>query len=213
MTCEMAHFLKAIIRVLTKNKELHKMKKRIIVSLLIIIALGGMVMAYCKSPSTDDLREGDVVFQISKSRQSKYVIFSSSSLWSHCGVIIEKSDGLYVLEAASTVKLTPYKKWQSKGRGGIVKARRYTDKPVKIKYSKYLGKPYDLAFRFNNDAWYCSELVYDIYKNQLGIELRTPRPVSSYNLTGLDKILQKRGIKKTQLVVAPSDLYDVGKGI
>ncbi|MBR5744104.1 MAG: hypothetical protein IKX94_02115, partial [Muribaculaceae bacterium] len=64
------------------------MKKRIIVSLLIIMALGGMVMAYCKSPSTDDLHEGDVVFQISKSRQSKYVIFSSSSLWSHCGVII-----------------------------------------------------------------------------------------------------------------------------
>ena len=192
-----------------KIKRLNKT----VIALIIVALFGGLTFAYCMPPSADDLREGDVVFQISKSRQSKYIIAATKSLWSHCGVIIEKSGGLYVLEASSTVRLTPYKQWRSKGRGGIVKARRYTDKPVKIKYSKYLGKPYDLAFRFDNNAWYCSELVYDIYKNQLGIDLCEPRLVSSYNLTGLDKQLVKRGIKKTQLVVAPSDLYQEGKEI
>ena len=187
--------------------------KKIIIVLLIITALGGLMMAYCQSPSVDALREGDVVFQISQSRQSKYVIFATGSTWSHCGIIIEKPDGLYVLEAAATVRLTPYDKWKSKGRRGIVKARRYTDKPVKIKYSKYLGKPYDLAFRFDNNSWYCSELVYDIYKKQLGIEICKPRLVSSYTLVELDGMLKKRGIKPTQLVVAPSDLYGVGKSV
>ena len=48
---------------------------------------------------------------------------------------------------------------------GRYKRRRVLNKPVKIKYAKYLGKRYDLAFKFNNDKCYCSELIYDIYKD------------------------------------------------
>lgn len=40
------------------------------------------------------------------------------------------------------------------------------------------------------------------------MELCEPRPVSDYAISGLDKVLTKRGIDKNQLVVAPSDLYD-----
>jgi hypothetical protein len=154
------------------------------------------------------LKEGDIVFQTSKSTQSKYIILATKSQWSHCGIIIEKPDGLYVLEAITTVSLTPYQQWVERGRGKRVRVKRYTEDPVKIKYSKYLGKLYDKAFKFGNSKWYCSELVYDIYKRQLGVELCKPRPVSDYVISGLDKILTKRGIDKNQLVVAPSDLYD-----
>lgn len=55
---------------------------------------------------------------------------------------------------------------------------------------------------------YCSELVYDIYKRLLGVELCKPRPVRDYAICGLDKVLTKRGIDKDQLVVAPGDLYE-----
>ena len=95
-----------------------------------------------------------------------------------------------------------------RGRGKRVRVKRYTEDTIKIKYSKYLGKQYDKAFKFGNNQWYCSELVYDIYKRQLGVELCEPRPVSNYVISGLGKILTKRGIDKNQLVVAPSDLYD-----
>lgn len=184
--------------------------KRIIVfiSLLLLVLVGVLSFKHQPAPVASALKEGDIVFQTSKSPQSKYIILATKSQWSHCGIIIERPDGLYVLEAISTVSLTPYQQWMKRGRDKSVGVKRYTEEPIKIKYSKYLGKRYDKAFKFGNNRWYCSELVYDIYKRQLGVELCEPRPVSDYVITGLDKILTKRGINKNQLVVAPSDLYD-----
>ena len=185
------------------------MKKLTLIILSVLATL--LVVTSLKSqpaPTTSTLKEGDIVFQTSKSSQSKYIILATRSQWSHCGIIIEKPDGFYVLEAISTVSLTPYQQWVERGRGKRVSVKRYTEEPIKIKYSKYLGRPYDLAFKFDNGKWYCSELVYDIYKRQLSVELCEPRPVSDYVISGLDKILTKRGIDKNQLVVAPCDIYD-----
>lgn len=185
------------------------MKKIITITLLLVaLLLAVTVLKSRLAPVASTLKEGDIVFQTSKSTQSKYIIMATKSQWSHCGIIIEKADGLYVLEAISSVSLTPYQQWVEKGRGKRVRVKRYTEGPIKIKYSKYLGKQYDKAFKFGNSKWYCSELVYDIYKRQLGVELCEPRPVSDYVISGLDKVLTKRGIDKNQLVVAPSDLYD-----
>ena len=182
------------------------MKKLTLFILALLATL--LVVTSLKSqpaPTTSTLKEGDIVFQTSKSSQSKYIILATRSPWSHCGIIIEKPDGLYVLEAISTVCLTPYQQWVERGRGKRVSVKRYTEEPIKI---KYLGKPYDLAFKFDNGKWYCSELVYDIYKRQHGVELCKTRPVSDYVISGLDKVLAKRGIDKNQLVVAPCDLYN-----
>lgn len=185
------------------------MKKIFIITLLLVASLLAVnVLKSQPAPVASALKEGDIVFQTSKSSQSKYIIAATKSQWSHCGIIIEKPDGLYVLEAITTVSLTPYQQWVERGHGKRVGVKRYTDEPIKIKYSKYLGKRYDKAFKFGNNQWYCSELVYDIYKRQFDVELCKPRPVSDYVISGLDKILTKRGINKNQLVVAPSDLYD-----
>lgn len=185
------------------------MKKIFIITLLLVASLLAVnVLKSQPAPVASALKEGDIVFQTSKSPQSKYIIAATKSQWSHCGIIIEKPNGLYVLEAISPVSLTPYQQWVERGRGKRVGVKRYTEDPIKIKYSKYLGKRYDKAFKFGNNQWYCSELVYDIYKRQFDVELCKPRPVSDYGISGLDKILTKRGIDKNQLVVAPSDLYD-----
>lgn len=185
------------------------MKRFVVFTIAVLLAFMGWHCWRSQSPpATSALKEGDIVFQTSKSAQSKYIMLATKSQWSHCGIIVEKSDGLYVLEAISTVSLTPYQQWVDRGRDKRVSVKRYTEESIKIMYSKYLGKPYDLAFKFDNGKWYCSELVYDIYKQQLGVELCKPRPVGDYVMSGLDKVLTKRGIDKNQLVVAPSDLYE-----
>ena len=117
-------------------------------------------------------KEGDIVFQISKSEQSPLIQYATGSPWSHCGIIVFRND-----------------------------------RP-RIRYRKYLGQPYDLAFKFNNGRMYCSELVYEIYKNQLGIELCKPRKISSYRMLGLGKVMKRRHMDSWQLVVAPSDLLE-----
>lgn len=156
-------------------------------------------------------KEGDIIFIISKSKQSPMIQYATSSLWSHCGIVVYKKGEPYVLEASNVVKLTPLDEFNNKGRLGAIVQMRYTDKPVKIAYKKYLGKPYDLQFSLKNNRYYCSELVWLIYKEQLGVELCKPQPLSKYRTLGLGKVMKKRGISKKSLFVAPSDLLESEK--
>lgn len=165
-----------------------------------------LFISLCLFGCKQKFKEGDLVFQQSQSRQSSLIQKATGSKWTHCGIIIEKDGGLYVLEASKTVQLTPFDQWKARGKGGSIKSRRVMDDTLKIKYQKYLGKSYDLAFRFNNNKWYCSELIYDIYKNQFGVELCKPRKVKEYQIEDMEKQMRKRGITQEQLVVAPSDL-------
>ena len=65
-----------------------------------------------------------LIFQVSQSNQSPFIQLATNSPWSHCGVIVEKGGKVYVLEASNVVKLTPLKKWISRGKFGKYKRRR-----------------------------------------------------------------------------------------
>lgn len=155
---------------------------------------------------TPQLKEGDIVFQISNSRQSNMIQIATNSIWSHCGIIIEKKDGLYVLEASNVVKLTKFEDWKKRGRFSLIKSKRIIDTPIKIEYEKYLGIPYDLQFKLNNSKYYCSELVWEIYKNQFGVELCIPKPIKDFNISLFKEEIESRNIDIDQLAIAPCDL-------
>ncbi len=101
--------------------------------------------------------EGDIVFQTSNSKQSPFIQHATGSKWTHCGIVVYKGDKPYVLEVSNVVKLTPFNEW--KARSSNFTKERLIDNCPKIKYKKYLGKPYDTSFRLDNDKYYCSELV------------------------------------------------------
>lgn len=158
----------------------------------------------------EDLKEGDVVFISGQTSQAPYIKLGTMSKWSHCGVIVQTSDGLQVLEASKTVRLTPYDKfisWAKDDNYKVKRPKKQLDKP--INYKKYLGMPYDVQFKFDNGKMYCSELVWLIYKDQ-GIELCKPRTVSSFICSRIPKVKKQmdlRGISMEQQAVAPVDLY------
>ena len=189
------------------------MKKTLMIIgiLLLIIALpfSSMVMETmtAQTDPVKEVREGDVIFQTSQSQQSPLIQIATRAKISHCGIIVMKDGEPYVLETLKTLVITPLDKFIARGKGGRYWLKRSNIENIKIKYDSYLGKPYDLAFKFDNDKFYCSELIYDIYKNQLGIELCEPKKVSDYLILGTDKLpmiekaMKKRGITKEQYAV------------
>lgn len=171
------------------------------------------VVTATKAP-IEDVREGDVIFQTSLSQQSPLIKMGTRSTITHCGVVVMKEEKPYVLETQKTLVLTPLKKFIARGKDGKYWHKRPKLDNIKIKYSGYLGKSYDLAFKFDNGKFYCSELIYDVYLNQLGVDLCKPKKIDDYLILGTHRIpkikraMEKRGITMEQYAVAPVDLFN-----
>ena len=185
---------------------------------LILIALPFMQIAKetltAETEPVSQVREGDVIFQTSKSQQSPLIQIGTRSKITHCGIIVMRGGKPYVLETLKTLVLTPLDKFIARGEDGKYWIKRSSKENIKIKYAKYLGKPYDLAFKFDNGRFYCSELVYDIYQKQLGIQLAEPRQVKDYLILFTDRLpklrraMKRRGISKEQYAIAPVDIFN-----
>lgn len=187
-----------------------------IIILILVLPFGSMLTETitAQTDPIEEMKEGDVIFQTSQSQQSPLIQIATRSKISHCGIIVMRNGKPYVLETLKTLVVTPLDKFIARGEDGKYWLKRSNKENIKIKYGSYLGKPYDLAFKFDNGKFYCSELIYDIYKNQLGIELCEPKKVSDYLILGTDKLpqiekaMKKRGITKEQYAVAPIDIFE-----
>ncbi len=168
------------------------------IKVLILLLICGLNVAF-------GYNQGDILFQESKSAQSKYIKAATGSRYTHCGIIYKKNGKDYVLEASNTVKLTPVNEWINRGVGKHVKVKKCPIKNFKINLKKYIGKKYDTSFSWTDKRMYCSELVYKVYADN-GIKLCKLRKVSDYKVKNFSEYLKKRGISLNELVVAPSDL-------
>lgn len=196
------------------------MKKILLTLGLLLVAIAIPLRSWLIEPLSaqdtpiTDVREGDVIFQTSQSSQSPLIQIGTRSKITHCGIVVIKDGKPFVLETLKTLVLTPLDKFIARGKDGKYWLKRSDKENIKIEYAHYLGKPYDLAFSFDNDIYYCSELVYDIYKKQLGIDLCEPKRVGDYLILGTDKLdkikstMQRRGITKEQYAVAPVDVFE-----
>jgi hypothetical protein len=196
------------------------MKKILLTLSVLLVAIAIPLRSWLIEPLSaqdtpiTDVREGDVIFHTSQSSQSPLIQIGTRSHITHCGIVVIKDGKPFVLETLKTLVLTPLDKFIARGKEGKYWLKRSDKENIKIDYAHYLGKPYDLAFSFDNDIYYCSELVYDIYKNQLGIELCKPKQVGDYLILGTDKLdkientMQRRGITKEQYAVAPVDVFE-----
>ena len=61
------------------------------------------------------IQNGDIIFQTSKSGQSKAIQLATNSKYSHMGIIYENEGDYFVYEAVQPVKLTPLTEWINRG--------------------------------------------------------------------------------------------------
>lgn len=171
-------------------------------------------------------QNGDIIFQTSKSGQSKAIQLATNSKYSHLGIIYEIEGLLYVYEAVQPVKLTPLKKWIKRGeRGHFVVKRlansgkilnRVTLAKMKKVGEQYKGKPYDLFFEWSDDKIYCSELVWKIFKEGAGIEIGHLQKLSDFNLNN-ERVRQKMKerfgdhIPMDEKVISPAAMFNSDK--
>lgn len=125
-----------------------------------------------------DKAEGDILFQSLPHMDLVDAIEGiSGSEWSHCGILVKKDGAWQVAEAIDGVRYTPLYFWLIRGRGSKVAAYRVNELPtdaaarIKAGVKPLLGCPYDFRYAPDDDAIYCSELVYKVYGRQLSIHI------------------------------------------
>lgn len=171
---------------------------------------------------SEDLKDGDIIFQTSESSQCEAVRLATNSKFSHCGIIFKMDGKSYVLEAVQPVKMTPLTDWISHGKNFEYLIKRLK-KPnsldaTKVKKMKdygfqMLNADYDLYFEWSDEKIYCSELVWKVYKEGAGIQLCDFKKLKEFNLSNpkVKHIMKQRygnTIPLEEKVVAPSQLAD-----
>ncbi len=85
-----------------------------------------MISCHSKTESTE-FQNSDIIFQTSKSGQSKAIQIATGSKYSHMGIIYKQGNDYFVYEAVQPVKLTPLTDWIKRGENG-----HYVVKRIKI---------------------------------------------------------------------------------
>jgi hypothetical protein len=188
--------------------------------------LHGEAIGAYDEPYSDYIENGDIIFQTSKSSQSKSIQLATNSKYSHMGIIYENDGQFLVYEAVQPVKLTPLKDWINRGENGhfVIKRLENADQILtssvlmKMKQTgeQFKGKPYDIYFEWSDDKIYCSELVWKIYKQAAGIEIGQLEQLSDFDLT--NEIVQAKmkerygdNIPMDEKVISPAAVFNSDK--
>jgi cell wall-associated NlpC family hydrolase len=151
-----------------------------------------MVLAWIGATAANAaaLRDGDIIFQTSRSGQSLAIQRATHSPYSHVGIVFLRDGKPFVLEAGATVRYTPLDAWTTRGSGGhyVVRRLKRALTPAEITKlrnaaAKFVGKTYDLYFEWSDERIYCSELVWKIYQRALGIQLGELAKLRTFDLS------------------------------
>jgi uncharacterized protein YycO len=135
------------------------------------------IILYSMSIHAAKLKTGDILLQPLSCWSCSLIEQQENSLYSHIGVYLELDGEGYVFEALGDVNLVTLKQFKARTKKGSnilvrrhVKSDQILNFNIKEVVTKYLGKPYDKNYLWNNyyngkEAFYCSELVFKFFNN------------------------------------------------
>ena len=181
------------------------------------------VLGGCSVGSGYEPRNGDVVFQTSRSSQSLAIQLATKSPYSHMGIVYIREGKPFVYEAIQPVTLTRLDDWVARGERGHFVAKRLKDAGARLTPERlqamrevgerFAGKDYDLYFEWSDDRVYCSELVWKVFDEGAGIELGDQQTIADFDLTHpavQAKLRERFGdrIPRDEVVVSPVAIFD-----
>ena len=186
------------------------------------VMVGGLFIS-CSAGNDYEPRNGDVVFQTSRSSQSMAIQLATKSPYSHMGIVYVREGEPFVFEAVQPVTLTPLAEWVARGEHGHFVAKRLRDagslltdetlQTMREVGERFAGKDYDLYFEWSDDRIYCSELVWKVFDEGAGIELGRRQTIADFDLTHpavQAKLKERFGdrIPRDEVVVSPVAIFD-----
>jgi hypothetical protein len=190
-----------------------------------ILVASILLLAAAPAVATPDpeLRDGDLVFQTSRSAQSLAIQRATGSRYSHMGLVLTRQGKPFVLEAVATVRYTPLLDWIKRGQDGRFAVRRLRNAatlltPAKLDLLRqaaqaFEGKPYDLTFEWSDQRIYCSELVWKIYQRALGVKIGALQALGDFALDDpvvKQKLKERYGarIPREEPAISPAAMLD-----
>jgi len=179
-----------------------------------------LLSAGCAAAQAPAARDGDLIFQTSRSAQSLAIQRATGSRYSHMGVIVHQDGKPYVFEAIGPTVYTPLARWIARGEGGhyvLKRLRTPLTAPQQAKLraqAKALsGRPYDLTFEWSDRKLYCSEVVWKMYDRALGIRIGELRQLRSFRLDDpavKAKLRERYGarVPLAEPVISPVAMFD-----
>ncbi|HPG30659.1 MAG TPA: YiiX/YebB-like N1pC/P60 family cysteine hydrolase [bacterium] len=172
-------------------------------------------------PEEAGVQNGDLVFQSLGGSQGNALKYALNSKINHVGMVYIVDDEVFVLEAMAKVRLTPWKKCVKRNKGKFTIKRmknseRFFTKDKWKKIEKYVdsavGKEYDFAFCWDDERFYCSELIWKLYNECLNQKLGNLKKIKDCNLEHplVKKMLKERygdNIPLEETVASPSEMY------
>ena len=151
-----------------------------------IFLLSFSVLLNCNSSKKNDnfeLKQGDLLFQNTGTGKIDNAIkdvtaTSFSKNYSHVGIAMQKDGQWFILEAISKkgISQTPLKKFLNRNKNEFNKSQTTVARldnyyqpyiPKAIEYGiERINTPYDEIFLWDDDSYYCSELVYKMFSTQ-----------------------------------------------
>lgn len=134
------------------------------------------------------LKEGDLLFQHLSCGDfceaiEKVTPAYQNVHFAHIGILIKNNQNKWVVaEAVSKgvciTNLDTFINRSGKKNIFVGRVKPVYKIPTLKEIEKFVGKPYDTVFDINNDAYYCSELVYFLYKNKNGKSIFQLNPMT-----------------------------------
>jgi hypothetical protein len=160
--------------------------------------------------------EGDVLFQALPHNPLVDVIEGvSNSKMSHCGIVAKNEGRWFVIEALGEVHATPLEEWSERGRDEWFAAYRLKPEyqgrvPEILKAAEsFSGRPYDFHYAFDDEAIYCSELLFKAFRKVTGRGLGQPRQLKDLNWRPHEdfiRTLEGGGLPLDREIITPVDL-------